>query len=266
MSKNKSFSGVSNDIKHHHGHPVLSFMLGLMALGILVATGFFSFVQFNNYQDSKPASSFNVTGMAEQEIEATEATISFSLKQTGVDTAALNSQLDTQTTALKQFLTEKGIAPSQIQINKNSYEEYRYPEDPSKPKEFTVQAQFSVKVLNTKEQNTNELYQQIIQRGVKDIQPIQYSVANQESICENLVNKAIENAREKSTQRLNALKGTKIIRDSVTQSYGCGQNQGVIAYGSPEARSADVALVPAPDVLSGNEKLQATVEMTVDYR
>lgn len=262
----KSFAGVSNDIKLHNNHPILSFIIGIMALGILVAAGMFVYLQYQTYLDDQPTNTFTVTGNAEKDLTADEATLRFYLRETGDDVPALNAALDAKIEEIKTYLTDSMIPSNQIQINKNSYQDYYWNREGEEetPKQV-VQGEFQVTIKNLEEQNTNDIISQLVERGVKDIQPLQYELTNQELECEALVDIAIEDATAKAEKRLKAVGGDEIVRKSIQEDYGCGGNYGYPIFFAESA--ADTASSePAPDVLQGQEKLSTSVSMVVEYR
>jgi hypothetical protein len=270
MSK-KSFAGVNNDINTHHTYPILSFLIGLMALGIILSAGVFAYTTYNNFANNKPTSSFTVTGEAEKENEATEAKLRFQVSQTGPDVNAINTKVDAQTVAIKKYLTDTGITNENIEINKNTNEEYvpyinSQPTSPS-PKNQVVTVDFVVKFKNTKNININDVNAKLLALGVTNTSQFDFEISNKDAICENLIDLAIKNAKEQADKRLKTIGGDKIVRTAIDGSATCGDDFTYpIAYANETVGGVAAQKTDAPDVLQGNKKLKASVFMTVDYR
>ena len=283
MTSHKNFEGIAQQVRPPHTYPVLSFIIGVMALSILVAAGVFAYTTYFRYEEEQVTSSFTISGEASQEINAREARLNFSVVRRGEDAGALNEEVDALAGQIRDYLNGLGLTGNDIQINKQSYEDFRalpvegegemVLEDPAvsspavEPSEVAgqvVEAIFNVRIQNLDEINLNDVIAEVTALGAERLAPTNFEVGNKEGVCESLTNQAIEDARSKAEKRLGALGGEVIVRTEVTESGGCGQS-GYFQTFALEEDSAGRS-EPAPDILSGSEELTARIAMKVEYR
>ncbi len=255
----------NNGENTNHNNPLLTALIGLMCAGILVAAGTFTYFQFQESRDNEPTSNFSIQGSAEEELEANQATLRFSLESQGAELEVLNEGVDTKVVAIKEYLEGLEIANEDIQINKNSYEDY-YRENPTDETIWRLSANIEAEIKNLQEINTNEVFNKLAELGVGNIQPLEFKIDNREERCEELLTKAITDARDKADQRLQALGGDKIVKTSFEEISSCNNEYGVYPI-YPDAAFEDSSISSeAPDVLQGNEKLRSIVNLVVEYR
>ena len=263
----KSFEGVKREVHPRSAHPVLAFVVGLGALGILIASGVYAFTQYRSYQQDQPISTFTVTGKASDEITSDSATLVFSLRRSGTNVSELNTALDEDINKVRAYLSSQEIGTSQIEINKNTAEDFRFPidppspEQPSTPAQQNVEAVISVNFPQLSEVNSNEIISQVIALGAVDVRPLQFELSSKETRCDSLVNSAITDAKSKAENRLKALGGDTIVRTSVLESTSCSRG----GY-YPVAFAEDASVQSAPDILQNQEELDVSVVMEVEYR
>ena len=278
MTNHKNFEGVSSQVRPPHTYPVLSFIIGVMALSILVAAGVFAYTTYLRYEEEQVTSSFVVQGEASQQIDAREARLNFAVVRRGDDGNVLNQEVDAVASRIREYLNGLGLTGNDIQINKQTYPEFR--EGPASPVESAegeaeiaeassnqgqvVEAVFDVKIDNLDEINLNDVLREVTALGAERIAPTDFQVGNKEGVCETLTNQAIEDALGRAQKRLGSLGGETIVRTEVTENGGCGQSY----FGPYFAENADSATqsVPAPDILSGQEELRVRVSLKVEYR
>ena len=278
MTKQKNFEGISSQVRPPHTYPVLSFIIGVMALSILVAAGVFAYTTYLRYEEEQVTSSFVVQGQASQEISAQEARLNFAVVRRGSDAEALNEEVDAVASQIREYLNGLGLTGNNIQINKQTYADFR--EGPTVPVEAgeeeveitqidagqdqVVEAIFEISIDNLDELNLNDILAQVTTLGAERISPTDFQVGNKEGVCETLTNQAIEDALTRAQKRLSALGGETIVRTEVTENGGCGQGY----FGPYFAENTDTTAqsAPAPDILSGREELTARVSLKVEYR
>ena len=274
MPNKKSFEEVSARVQPPHTYPVLSFIVGLMAISILIAAGVFAYTTYLRFEEERVTSSFTVQGEASQTVAAREASFSFSVVRQGEDVPALNEEVDTVTNDIRTYLNDLGLTGNDIQINKQTYEDFsRVPFDVEPPasegeellRPQVVATTFNVTVDDLDTLNLNEIIREVTTRGASQVTPATFTAGNSEEVCRVLVDRAIEDARERAESRLQALGGEAIVRTEVQETGGCGESFYGTYFAETDAAVGSEA-APAPDILSGSEELRARVNLQVEYR
>lgn len=250
---------------HVQNHPITTILIGLMCLAILVAASAFAFFQYQEYQDNKPTSSFTVQGSSSREIKAGQATLRFSIEQSGQDVEVLNQLVDQNAQEIESYLVSVGISDQDIQINKNSYEDYYYNDTSAENRSWVVTVSVEALLKDLQSVNSNEVYNQITTLGARNIQPLDFKLDNRKEICEELLTEAIANARYKVDARLEALGGEEVVETNFEELSDCDQNGYYpVFYDAAIAESSEGP--NAPDILRGSQELQSTINLQVEYR
>ncbi len=235
---------------------------------------FILFFGYKAYQNSQPRSTITVQGNASQELSYDSASITYFIQTKGLNSevANLNQENDQKTQTIVDYLTTQGIPTEDIKTNKNTYQDYSFPfnQNPNEEQRIVVDSSIEVQFANVQSdiEKPNEITQELTNLGVTNFSNFNYSISNEEEICEDLKIQAIQDATEKVEKRIEALGGEKIIKKNVSEFNGCGQDfyryDDFPLAASTELES-DAQIKPAP-VLTGTQEISVSIDLIAEYR
>ena len=246
-------------------------LVGSLILVILILGSFFL------WQSQQPISSLTVVGKAEQEVVPDELNISFVIEKKAnlqnLDKA--NQEIDAQTKTILEYLQSQSIKSQNIKTTKNSNTDYsNYNPDKqagidNNPKDEirNITVDFQVKLENYDQNLTqaNQLWSELLKKNVTNLNQNNFDISKNKKteICENLQNIAIKNALEKSQKQLKNLGGSTIIKKQIRGGEGCEGISPLPMYAAKDTMGSGGA---GPEIMSGKQKLEAVVELSVDFR
>lgn len=250
----------------------------LILLSLLIIAGL-TFGGYYAFQSTKPLSILNASTSIKEKIKPDKATTTASLEVKQDDSTdkksplnALNKKADEETKLVLKSMNNAGIESKNIKTNKYSTKDYSiYNPDPTKiiePKDMVV-VDFTITFenLNSDLKKPNEILDGLIDNGITRYNPLNYEIANQETICEKIETQALAKVSEKAKSQIKELKGNIVkIEPNITQS--CMNN----GYGYPMAAYKDsmpeiTSSAPIfPDVQTGEVELNVVANARVEYR
>ncbi len=223
-----------------------------------------------------PVSVLSVQGESSKKVKYDKVTINLTISLIGKDVSVLNSEIDTKTSKIIDYLKSQNISEDQIQTNKSSYPDYEMgyiysaPDVSPKERQTRVENNFIVTFTDFGSDNTkpNKVIAEVTKLGVNRFGSFNYDFNDNKKVCSDLENMAIEDAYNKAQDRVKALGGGRIVKKTTNLLSGCG---GVNNYPMMYATKADVAAsgpsqeIP-PSVLGGEQEITSTIELTVEYK
>jgi uncharacterized protein YggE len=248
-------------------------LFSLLTIGGIAFGGYFA------YQSTKPIAILNSASTIKEKIKPNKATTIASLEIKQDDSTekknalnVLNKKADEETRSVLKVMSEAGIESKNIKTNKYSTKDYSYYNpDPAKivePKDMVV-VDFTITFenLDSDLKKPNEILDGLINNGITRYNPLNFEIANQETICEKLETQALAKVAEKAKSQIKELGGQIVkIEPNITQS--CMNN----GYGYPmpvykEAMSASPGSVSTfPDVQTGEVELTVVANARTEYR
>jgi uncharacterized protein YggE len=250
-------------------------LLSLFVTGGIVFGGYYA------YQNSKPLSILNTTTTIKQKIKpnkaTTVATLEIRQKNSVEDKDTLtnlNKTADEETKLILKSITEAGVAIKNIKTNKFSTKDYSaaYNPDPIeiiKPKDMVV-VDFTIifEKLDTNLKKPNEILDALIPLGITRYSPLNYEIADQEIICEEIETKSLTKVSDKAKKQISELGGFIIkIEPNIIQS--CMNNN--YAYPMTAFKESLPSTVSDtnsnyPDVQTGEIELTVIANAKSEYR
>lgn len=274
-SQNSTKSNLKNNLETHLNMKTfwmifLPIFSGSVILVLLVVAIWFV-VDFR-----KPISSITVTGTAKSAIIPDKAIVSMYSEILTSNQEEANTKLDVIEKDAKEYLAKEGISENKIVINRSFEKNFRYAfplEDESAVSNEDFMARLTFDLTFDGIQNDTAKPRRIVDEmmkiGVTFSNQFMYQIDNEEELCKDLEIKATSNALERSQDQISALGGGRIIKKSVRESFGCGQNMLYPFFGgrAEPAMTSEMSSVSNPLTLNpGETELMATVILEVEYK
>jgi len=223
------------------------------------------------WQNSKPISTINVTGEAGKDITPDSYSINFGLEEKGNEISTLNNKVDQKTKDILEYLGTLGINKEQIKTNKSSYPNYTYlPTGENKENGEVVYISFEIKVENKPELTAklNDITQKLTELGVTNINPTNYEISSEKrkQICSELEEQATKEAFDKAEKQIKNLGGGKIVRKQITGGGSTCTDGTVYPMYAAVSSEPTKDAKSSPEVMTGQQKIQASINLVVDYR
>jgi uncharacterized protein YggE len=255
---------------------VFLILLSLLIIGGITFGGYYA------YQSTKPLSILNTSSTLKEKIKPNKATTVASLEIKQDDSTEkknilniLNKEADEKTILVLKSMTKAGIESKNIKTNKYSTKDYSYGynPDPTKviePKDMVV-VDFTITFenLDNYPKKPNEILDGLINNGITRYNPLNYEIANQETVCEKIESQALAKVSEKVRNQIKEL-GGKIVKIEPNITQSCMNN----GYGYPipmtaykDATAATQSSTPSfPDVQTGEIELTVVATAKAEYR
>lgn len=229
---------------------------------------------------SLPISVLSVQGTASQKVKYDKVTLNLTISLVGSDVSLLNTEIDTKTTKIIDYLKLQGISENDIQTNKSSYPDYSTViyDSSSKPNSSTQQGSNQTRVENnfivilndfgTDNSKPNKVIAEVTKLGVNRFGGFNYDFKDNKAICNNLENTATENAWQKAQDKIKALGGGRVVKKTTNFVSGCGNNNYPMMYNSMAKAEpiTGTSQETPPSVLGGEQELTSSIELTVEYK
>lgn len=245
---------------------------------ILVISVVIIFVVRDN---SLPTSKLTIQVQEKKKVAANTATINLTISETGTDTSKLNISIDKKSQKVLDYLKSEGLGEGDLQLNKNTFEDYNpiayspssiTPPNTTKQLRSEANIQVIFKLDKVGKDKPNQILQKTIDLGVNRFNGYNYTIDNQDELCQDMKNKAVEKAINQAKDQVKTLGGGRIVRSELNNNqYGCGNN---FFYPTAMMGASDVMMKPAsienqnnvPPVLVGEQELNVNVEVSVEYK
>jgi uncharacterized protein YggE len=252
----------------------------LTLLSLLIIGGM-AFGSYFAYQSTKPLSILNTSTTVKEKVKPNKATTIASLEIKQDDSIEkknplvdLNKKADEETKLVLKSMIDAGIESKNIKTNKYSTKDYSYYNpDPNiivEPKDMVV-VDFIItfEKLDADLKKPNVILDGLINNGITRYNPLNYEIANQESVCEKIETQAITKVSDKAKNQIKELGGQIVkIEPNIIQSCmnsGYGYPNPTIAYKDTTA-AAPSSLSTFPDVQTGEVELTVVTNARVEYR
>ena len=218
------------------------------------------------YENVRPTSTISVTDILKLRVKPDQATVQLFVSQAGTDIKKMNQQNDVITIKVTDYLMKNGVSKDKIKTNKNSYEEYsEIAIDSTKPspKLTRVENIIDVEFVNL-DNNPNAILDETLSLGVTRYGQFNYKTKDLKVICDQLEADVEKSVKVKADQKIKTLSGT-IVKTQYSQTYTTGCDNSLGATPMYDSKSASVGGV-IPNVMTGEQEISATANLTVEYR
>jgi uncharacterized protein YggE len=229
------------------------------------------------WERNLPISVLTVQGQATKKVQYDKVTVNLTISLVGSDVNSLNSEIDSKTNKIIEYLNKQGIQNNDIQTSKTSYPEYQpivysMPvRDGENTTQTRVETNFTVVFNNFKQDASlpNKVIAEATKLGVNRFGSFNYDFADNKKVCADLEDEATKDAFKIANDRIKALGGGRIVKKTVNLLNNCGNNNYPYPYatmGKADASAVSASSESAPSVLGGEQELTSTVDLTVEYK
>jgi len=253
-------------------------LVSIISVSVVVIVGITFFIVRDN---NAPTSKLTIQVQEKRKVTANTATINLTISETGTDTSKLNTSIDQKSQKVVNYLKSEGLAENDLQLNKNTYEDYgSIPFGPngvvSPAAQNQLRSEANIQVIfkldKVGKDKPNQVLQKTIELGVNRFNGYNYTIDNQDEICQEMKNKAVEKAVNQAKDQVKTLGGGRIVRSELNNNqYGCGNGffNPMAMTGSNEmfatSKIAD-SQNNIPPILVGEQELNVNVEVSVEYK
>jgi uncharacterized protein YggE len=229
------------------------------------------------WERNLPISVLTVQGEATKKVQYDKVTVNLTISLVGSDVNSLNSEIDSKTNKIIEYLNKQGIQNNDIQTSKTSFPDYQPivysspTKDGSDITQTRVETNFTVVFNNFKQDPSlpNKVIAEATKLGVNRFGAFSYDFEDNKKVCSDLEDEATKNAFKTANDRIKALGGGRIVKKTVNLLNNCGNNNYSYPYatiGKADIAPISVSGETAPSVLGGEQELTSTVDLTVEYK
>lgn len=223
---------------------------------------------------SLPVSVLTVQGESSKKIKYDKVSINLTISIVGNDVSSLNSEIDTKTNKVINYLKSQNIAEDQIQTNKSSFPDYELNNfseelDNKMPRQTRFESNFTITFIDFGQDKAkpNKVIAEVTKLGVNRFGGFNYDFNDNKKVCSDLENSAIEDGLKKAEDRVKFLGGSRITKKSVDLFSGCLDNQySTLPFATPGSQSENVQGITPPPALGGEQEISRTVQLIIEYK
>ena len=284
---------------------VLMAIIAATVIGLMLMLGVGAAVWYL-IDKTTPVSVLSVQGKSSKKIAYDQVSVNLTISLVGSNVEALNTEIDTKTVKLLDYLKSQNVAENQIQTNKSSYPDYdqpNYPIDATNPmvspvdlpeptgftppsiptnpisKPAPVPSERKTRVENNfiitftdfaeNPSKPNKVVSEATKLGVNRFGSFNYNFKDNKAVCQELENEATKDAFNRATDRIKSLGGGRIVKRTTNLLGSCGGSNYPIYEGYNMMAKVDSIASssnPVPTLLGGQQELFSMVELTVEYK
>lgn len=238
--------------------------ISLMLVGMLTVGGllFQPFVSHAENPSAETKRTLDVTGQATVVVKYDTATLSFGVSEIHPTAVEAYQAMGNQMNAVVKALKAQGIKEEQLKTGTLSLQpEYEWlKEEGQKLKGFRATNTLAVETRQLDQ--VAALMQTAVEAGANQVNGVSFSVKNNESLVEDALDLAVDNAKEKA-ERVAKRLGTAVAGVYSVQVHD--RNSGPIRYESANKMMAMDGASSAP-VFQGDGELSVSISVTFELR
>ena len=174
------------------------------------------------WERNLPISVLTVQGQATKKVQYDKVTVNLTISLVGSDVNSLNSEIDSKTNKIIEYLNKQGIQNNDIQTSKTSYPDYQpivysNAKDEENEPQTRVETNFTVVFNNFKNDASlpNKVIAEATKLGVNRFGAFSYDFADNKKVCSVVEDEATKDAFKIANNRIKALGGGRIVKKTV---------------------------------------------------